>query len=270
MRVILLCAMLAGLCGSLYGIGLSYADRQVFSHGYIDFNNAGPLTLADYPFASPAKQFTFQTSMRQLYNIRELTDNRAAFAYRKRGYIGGLALASFGTPDYFHQTGLAASFSLQRKTYAIGASIVYDRLSFNDYYGYLSAFAGNVGFSVRYSRAFMYAVTRVINQPAYYEGGTPEPPQAEFGLSLVSKDGLDSQFKALFVRYKKPTAEISQSFELASYARLNWALVLLPARFGLGLDLERGRFGFGYHFSHHPVLGATHAVILTVYSAHGS
>jgi hypothetical protein len=270
MKMLTLCVLLIGLCGPIYGIGLSYADRQVFPHGYVDFNNTGPLALADYPFASPERQLTFQTSMRQLYNIRELTDNRAAFAYRHKDYICGLALASFGTPDYFHQTGLAASLSIRRKTYSIGASIVYDRMSFNDYYGYLSAYAGNAGFSFRYSRAFIYAVTRVINQPSYYKGGSPEPPQAEFGLSLASKDGLDSQFKALFIRYHKPTAEISQSFELASYAQLNWALVLLPARFGLGLDLERGRFGFGYHFSHHPVLGATHAVILTVYSAHGS
>ena len=252
------------LAGSVSADGLSYGDNQVFSHGYVDFERSGALALADYPFAAIDSQMTFQASYRQLYNIRELADNRAALAMRRDDYTFGIGLASFGEPDYFHQTGLASFISWRRDEYRFGASLIYSRISFSSEYDYLSAYTANIGAAYRRDRYHVFAVARALNQPRYYSGDEPLRPQFECGLSYKTDEGLDNQVKALFVKSEKPSAELSQSFKPVDYARINWALVLLPVRFGAGLDLNHGRFEFGYRFSHHPVLGATHTILLTV------
>lgn len=245
--------------------GLSYADNQVFPHGYVDFANAGPLAMTDYPFADIGHKTVFQTSYRQLYNIKELTDNRAAAAMRRGNFVFGLGFSSFGTPDYFHQIGLAAFGSYKYGYFRAGMSAVYSRLSFDDTYDYLSASAGNIGLSYARDRYLGYVVARTINQPRYYDGDSPLPPEVECGVSYKSKEGLDNQGKLLFVKYQKPTAELTQAITLTDYAAVNWALVLQPVRFGAGLTLSKGHFIFDYKFSHHPVLGATHCIMISVF-----
>jgi hypothetical protein len=246
--------------------GLSYADNQVFPHGYINFEQAGPLVMPDYPFASTGKKMVFQTSYRSLYNMKELTDNRAAFAMTRGRYNGGIAFATFGEPDYFHQWGLSAFVSYQRNRFSFGGAIIYSRMSFSDKYDNVSSATANLGIAYSRDNIKAFALTRSFNQPKYYTGGPSIMPEAEIGASYKSRQGLDSQAKALFIRHQKPTAELSQSLRLSEYASINWALVLLPARFGGGLSLEKGRFVFDYKISHHPVLGATHTIILTIFA----
>lgn len=245
--------------------GLSFADNQIFSHGYIDFDRAGPLVMPEYPFATSGRPLVFETSYRSLYGMKELTDNRAGVAMRYRQFDIGAAAATFGESDYFHQTALATAVSYGKNRVRFGASIIYDRISFNDKYDDLSRTTFNIGGSFGYDRMLAYALSRSINQPRYHDNGQPAPPEAEVGVSYKSNEGLDSQVKALFIRYRKPTAELSQSFRLADFASVNWALVLLPARFGAGINLTRGSFGFEYKISHHPVLGLTHTVGLSVF-----
>ncbi len=254
-----------GFCLRAEATGLSYADNQVFSHGYVDFESAGPLVITDYPFASTGKKFAFQTSYRQLYAIRELTDNRAAVAVSIDRFSLGAALAAFGEANYFHQVGISSFVNYRCGGIAGGVAVVYHRYSFNEKYDALSLTTINAGFSYTGQMVTLFAATRAINQPTYYDGGESLPPEGEIGISLKSSEGLDSHAKALFIRYRKPTAELSQSFRLSDYAQINWALVLRPARFGAGLNLEHGHFGFDYRFSHHPVLGWTHTVMLTVF-----
>jgi hypothetical protein len=245
--------------------GLSFADNQVFSHGYIDFDRAGPLVMPEYPFAALGRSLVFETSYRSLYDMKELTDNRAGVAVRYRHFDFGAALASFGESDYFHQTGLAAIASYGRSRMRFGASIIYDRIGFNDKYDDLSRTTFNTGASYHYDRMVAYMLSRSINQPRYHDNDQPAPPEAEIGVSYKSNEGLDSEIKALFTRHRKPTAELSQSFRLADFASVNWALVLLPARFGAGINLTKGSFGFEYKISHHPVLGLTHTVGLSIF-----
>ncbi len=261
--VLLLVGLMAST--STNAAGLSYGDNQVFPHGYVDFAQAGPLAMTDYPFADIGYKMVFQTSYRQLYNIKELTDNRAAAAMRRRDFIFGLGFASFGTPDYFHQIGLATFANYKKKYLRAGLSITYGRISFSEKYDYLSASTLNLGASYARNQYLGYVVARTINQPRYYDGDAPLPPEVECGVSYKSKEGLDSQGKLLFVRYQKPTAQVTQAFALTDYAALNWALVLQPVRFGAGLTLEKGHLVFDYKFSHHPVLGATHMISLTVF-----
>lgn len=249
----------------VHATGLSYGDNQVFPHGYVDFAQAGPLAMTDYPFADIRHKMVFQTSYRQLYNIKELTDNRAAAAMRRGDWIFGLGFSSFGTPDYFHQIGLAAFGNYSRGYFRAGMSAVYSRVSFGEKYGYLSASVGNIGLSYARDQYLGYVVARTINQPRYYPTDEPLPPEVECGVSYKSKEGLDSQGKLLFVKYQKPTAELTQAIALTEYAALNWALVLQPVRFGAGLTLSKGHFIFDYKFSHHPVLGPTHMVGISVY-----
>jgi len=244
--------------------GLSFADNQVFPHGYVDFGKSGPLALTDYPFAAVGRTISFQTSYRSLYNMKELIDSRAALGYSRRGWTAGVGAATFGEPDYFHQLGLAVFGSFRSRHIAGGISIIYHRLSFNQKYEALSLTLVNVGAAYVRGRATVYAVSRAVNQPRYYDGGQTVMPESETGMSYKSGEGLDSQVKALFVRHQKPTAEISQAFRLSDFARISWALVLLPARFGGGICLEKGHVAFEYRISHHPVLGATHTVLLSV------
>jgi len=246
-------------------IGLSYADNQVFPHGYVDLDRIGPLAMADYPFASVSRKIVFQTSYRSLYNLKELTDNRAGLAISRGRFNSGMAFASFGEPDYFHQIGLSGFASYRYRQYSVGGSLIYSRLSFNDKYDYLSAITANCGAAYVQRNFTVFAMMRSFNQPHYYNRSAAIMPEAEIGISFKSGEGLDSQAKALFVRHQKPTAELSQSFTLNEYAAINWALVLLPARFGGGLHLAKGRFEFDYKLSHHPVLGLTHTVMLTVF-----
>jgi hypothetical protein len=245
--------------------GLSYADNQVFSHGYIDFDRAGPLVMPEYPCVSTGRKLVFETSYRSLYGLDELTDNCAGFAVHYREFILGAAFASFGKSDYFHQSGLAAVASYGYDRLRFGGAIIYHRISFNDKYDAVGRTTFNIGGTYRYDRILAYAVTRSINQPRYYENGRTAAPEAEFGVSYKSSEGLDSQVKTLFVRYQKPTAELAQSFRLADFASVNWALVLLPARFGAGINLSKGSFGFEYKISQHPVLGLTHTIGLSVF-----
>jgi hypothetical protein len=253
------------LCtGPGFAAGLSFADNQVFPHGYVDFGRSGPLALTDYPYAAVGSTISFQTSYRSLYNMKELTDSRAALAYSRRGWTTGFGAATFGKPDYFHQMGLAAFGSYRFRHVAGGVSITYHRLSFNREYDALSLTTITVGAAYVRGRATVYAVSRAVNQPRYHDGGQAVMPEVEAGMSYKSGEGLDSQVKALFVRRQKPTAEISQAFRLSDFARISWALVLLPARFGGGICLEKGHVAFEYKISHHPVLGATHTVLLLV------
>jgi len=265
-RLILVVIMIGLLSHNLcLAVGLSYADNQVFPHGYVDLDRIGPLAMPDYPFSSVGRKIVFQTSYRSLYNLKELTDNRAALAFSLGRYNAGLAFASFGEPDYFHQTGLSCFISYRHEYFSIGGSLIYSRLSFNEKYDCLSTLTANLGSAVRRNNATIFALTRSFNQPHYYSRSPAVMPEAEMGISYRSGEGLDSQAKALFVRHQKPTAELSQSFRLNEYVSLNWALVLLPARFGAGLQLAKGHFELDYKLSHHPVLGMTHTIMLTVY-----
>lgn len=245
--------------------GLSYADNRIFPHGYVDFDGAGPLAMSHYPFASSGRKIVFETSYRSLYDMKELTDNRAAIAFGSGKVTCGAGMASFGEPGYFHQLGLAGFGSFKRKNLAAGGAIVYSRISFSEKYGYLSSVIINLGLAYSRNRITLFAVSRSLNQPRYYAGGRPVLPEAEIGVSYTSREGLDSQAKALFVRYQKPTAELSQSFRLSGHARISWAMVLQPARFAAGLHLEKSHLGFVYRISHHPVLGLTHTVTLSIF-----
>jgi len=248
------------------GTSLSFADNQVFPHGYIDYDASGPLIMTDYPFVSAGHKFVFQTSHRSLYDMKELTDNRAGLSLSGRSITVALNAATFGQPDYFHQWGLSAIFSYHHKEYSIGSSVIYNRLSFGGGYSYLSSLTVNTGMRVRYRGLGLFSVIRSINQPRFYPGSPAIRPEIETGLSYRSGSGLDSQVKALFVRHRKPTAELSQSFAISRIAGLNWSLVLRPARFGGGFYVAKGWFTFDYRISHHPVLGFTHGVTLI---AHG-
>lgn len=245
--------------------GLSYADNQVFPHGYVDFDRAGPLVMSDYPIASIGQKMVFQTSYRSLYGMKELTDNRAALAYSRSKFTGGVAFATFGEADYFHQLGLSASSSYRWSGLSVGGALIYNRFSFNNRYDNLSTVTANLGVGYNRKNITAFVVTRSFNQPRYHKRGRTIMPEVEIGVSYKSREGLDSQAKALFVRHQKPTAELSQSFRLNEFAHINWSLVLLPARFGGGLNLTKGHFGFDYKLSHHPVLGLTHIVMLTVF-----
>ena len=260
-------AVIAGLpCPDLgMAVGLSYADYQVFPHGYVDLDRTGPLAMTDYPLASIGRKMVFQTSYRSLYGLKELTDNRASLAVSRGCFTGGMAFATFGEPDYFHQTGLSGFLSYRPGRFSVGGSLIYSRLSFNDKYSYLSSITANMGAAYGQGNMAVFALTRSFNQPHYYPRSSAVMPEAEIGLSYKSHEGLNSQAKALFVRRQKPTAELSQSFRLNEYASISWVLVLLPARFGGGLHLEKGSFGFDYEISHHPVLGLTHTVMLAVF-----
>lgn len=259
---VIIVAMMAAI--SVDATGLSFGDNQVFPHGYVDFTQAGPLAMTDYPFADIGHKMVFQTSYRQLYNIKELTDNRAAAAMRRGDFIFGLGFSSFGTPDYFHQIGLAMFGNYTKGYFRAGMSMVYSRVSFGEKYGYLSVSVGNIGLSYARDQYLGYVVARTINQPRYYPGDEPLPAEVELGVSYKSKEGLDSQGKLLFVKYQKPTAELTQAITLTEYAALNWALVLQPVRFGAGLTLSKGHFIFDYKFSHHPVLGPTHMISISL------
>lgn len=263
----------AAICGALgFAImdasfaagGLSYADNQVFPHGYIDFDDAGPLAMPDYPLGIIEGSYAAQASYRSLYNIKELTDNRLGFAFQRKSFIAGGALALFGEPDYFQQVGLAVFSSFRLRRFRVGGSLIYSRLNFNDKYGDLSTATINTACAYTQDRVTAYVVLRSINQPRYHAHGQPVLPEAEMGISYKSPHGLDSQAKALFIRHQKPAAELLQAFRVSEYARLSWCLVLAPVRFGGGLHLEKGHFRFDYTVSHHPVLGLTHTVGMTV------
>ncbi len=244
--------------------GLSFADNRIFPHGYVDFSRAGPLAVVDYPFARVGRQLIFETSYRSLYDMKELTDNRAGLAYTIDRFQLGGAVATFGEPDYFSQVGLAACAGYHLSSISFGAAVLYSRIGFNDTYDPLSVVTFNIGGSYGYDLMTIFAAARAVNQPRRFDGDEPVRPKLEIGISYRTDRGLDSQAKALFEKYQKPTAELSQSFQVAEFFSVSWSLVLLPARFGAGLSLEKGAFGFGYALSHHPVLGVTHAVRLAL------
>ncbi len=254
--------VISSFCVAARGQGLSYADNQVFSHGYVDLDAAGPLAGPAYPFAGSAGRLMFETSYRSMYRMKELTDSRAGITYTRGRYQFGAAAATFGKPDYFHQLGLAGFVTYRLDRMALGGSAIYSRLSFNDTYDALDALAFNLGAAYRHDRTTVFAVARALNQPRFARHDEPVPPELEIGLSYKTDEGLDSQVRALFIRHRKPTAQLSQAFRLTDYFAISWALVLRPARLGAGLHLEKGAFGLVYRLSHHPVLGMTHTVNL--------
>lgn len=246
--------------------GMSYSDNQVFSHAYVDFKNAGPLHFVDYPFSRNGKKLVFQTSYRQLYEIRELTDNRAALVLSTGSLNFGAAAAIFGKSDYFHHTGISIFSNYNRPPFTFGLSGGYSNLSFNDRYRDISWSCVNSGISYSRNEWHLFIVGRNLNQPAYYSGGNKFPTQLEIGFSYSSQNGLNNQIKTLFIHYQKPTAELSQSFILTDYASIDWSLVLRPVRFGAGVVLKKSCFEFDYSFSHHPILGGTHTISISVYT----
>ena len=245
--------------------GWSYADNQVFSEGYIDLDNMGALSLTQYPVGSPGREMIFETSYARLYNLSELTDSRAAGAVTIGPLVLGSGFSFFGDSDYFGQWGISL-FGLYRfRDIQLGTSIACDRISFGGGYESLSKTTINGGLSWRHKQIRIFGTVRNINEPRYYTGGVREPLESEMGVSFKSSGLLDNQARLLFIKYRKPSALLAQGIWLADYLQVNWSFVLRPARLGVGLKIMQKHFGFGYTFSHHPVLGETHRVSLMVF-----
>lgn len=244
--------------------GMSYLDSQVFSHGYVNFNKAGALNIFQYPFARTGKKLNLQTSYRSLYGISELTDSRAGLAYSFENFQLTAGFSNFGKSNYFQQTGMSLAGNYQYRKLSLGLSIIYSRISFNEKYNSQSVITVNSGLMFRSNGFLGFGIVRSLNQPTYSDNENSLPIEAELGLSYINKASLDSQLKLLFIEYQKPTAEISQDFEMAKYAHINWALVLAPVRVGAGLKFEHQKMTFEYKFSHHPVLGLSHSVLLGI------
>ncbi|MCK5125050.1 MAG: hypothetical protein KAR42_02235 [candidate division Zixibacteria bacterium] len=250
---------------NIHASGLSYADNQIFSSGYVDFRDAGALSVSMYPFAISKKKLSFQTSHRSLYGLKELTDNQFAVTTHLRDFTIGAGGAVFGKSDYFQQMGLSLFGNHSIKGLVFGFAIIYNRLSFNASYNDISYTACNLGLSKTYNNFLLFGTARNINRPKYYNSSDKLPLEAECGISYLSKSSLDSQISVLLREHEKPTAMTTQSFKLDKRIQLNWTLVLYPIRFGGGLDLETSHLGFNYKVSHHPVLGMTHTVLLSVF-----
>ncbi len=257
--------MLLWLAAMVPAAGLSYGDNQVFPHGYIDYDRAGPLVLPAYPFGMTGRDLVFQTSYRQLYEIRELTDSRVALAVSRHRFGFGAAAALFGKPDYFQQLGLSVFARYAFDNASMGATLVRQRIAFNELYEAIGFTSANIGISYKVKTVRFFIVGVSVNQPAYHNGSERLPAEAVLGLSYKSDSGLDNQFKVRFRQQSQPSGELTQSLALSSYASLNWALVLRPVRFGMGVNLCQRNFGFEYKFSHHPVLGWTHQISLEVF-----
>ncbi|MFH1700956.1 MAG: hypothetical protein ABIE07_10245 [Candidatus Zixiibacteriota bacterium] len=244
---------------------MSYLDNQVFSHGYIDHYNAGALDISQYPFALTGKRLTLQTSYRSLYGLSELTDSRAGLAYSFDKFQLAAGFSNFGESSYFQQTGLSLAGNYKYREISIGLSVIHSRISFNEKYESISAIMVTSGLMFKVNDISGYGMLRAIGQPSYANGKSDIPTEAEVGASYKNKAGLDSQIRFLFIRDQKPTAELSQDFQMAEYAHINWALVLAPVRIGGGLKFEHHKMTFEYKFSHHPVLGLTHTVLLGIW-----
>jgi len=264
LKIILIAASLLLMPNLSAAVGLSFSDNQVFSHGYINFRQTGPLYFTDYPFSRSGKRLVFQTSYRQLYDIRELTDNRAALALSLNSVDFGAAAAVFGKADYFQQMGISIFANYTRQAFTLGISAVYSNLSFNDNYDDISWSGVNTGIAYLKNDWLFFAAGRNLNRPRYYSGSDKLPIQLEVGTSYYSQSGLENQVKTLFTSDQKPSAELSQSFVFTDYASLDWSLVLRPVRIGAGVVLRKGYFEFDYNFSHHPVLGGTHTINLSI------
>jgi len=247
------------------GAGLSYADQMLFPHGYVEFKHAGPLSMTDYPFAASGRKLVFESSYRALYNMTELADSRGALAYSHGVVTAGVAVASFGKADYFQQLGISIFASRRTGRFVLGGAFTYSRISFGGGYTPVAAFTENAGVSYQRGSLIAYMVARTINRPRYCVGADRLAREGEIGLSYRSGEYLDSQIKTLFIERQKRTAQLVQAFQLNKFAQINWSLVLSPVRFGAGVKLEKGHLGFGYLFSHHPVLGPTHTVSLLLF-----
>ncbi|MEE9443399.1 MAG: hypothetical protein V3V99_12110 [candidate division Zixibacteria bacterium] len=264
-RFIIIFGIVLTLLGkSVTAGGMSYLDHQVFSHGYVDFHNAGALDIFQYPFALTGKKLTLQTSYRSLYGLSELSDNRAGLTYSFNKYQLAAGFSNFGKSNYFQQTGMSLAGNYTCREISFGLSLIYSRISFNEKYNSQSAIIVNSGLMFKVKNISGYGLIRAINKPSYIVNKRDIPTEAELGASYKNKTGLDSQIKFLFIQYQKPTAEISQDFQMVEYAHINWALVLAPVRVGAGLKFEHRKMTFEYKFSHHPVLGLTHSVLLGI------
>ena len=250
---------------SLQAAGLSFADNQVFAHGFTDISNMAPLSITEYPCGRSDKSLIVQTAHRSLYGLKELTDNRIAIALRQKNIAAGFGLASFGQPDYFHQMGASIFGNFTTRHFSLGSSISYHRLSFAEPYRPLSAVSTNIGLAYSFQSVILFGVSRNCYHTDLNSGDKSFPPEGECGISVSTPEGLISQAKALFIRDKKPTAELSQSIPLSTQAAISWALVLYPVRFGGGLHIEKSGFGFDYTYSHHAVLGGTHIISMSVF-----
>lgn len=259
------CLLICLMSISGYSAGLSIADNQVFPHGYLDFDHAGALSLCDYPFATMGGRFSLQTSYRSLYGMRDLNDARIGASFKRKGLTFSTSAAIFGRGEYFQQIGLGISAGYRYRFLSFGASSLYSRVSFNDSYSALDCFSANTGIGLHFRNMIVYGVTRTINQPRYTTNSGRFPITAEIGISYKTGEYLESQAKAQFDKYHKPTAQILQAVRLAKYAGVSYGLILSPVRVTAGVKLEKNHLGFEYQFSHHPVLGMTHNLLFSVH-----
>ncbi len=248
-----------------FAAGFSCSDNQVFSQGYVKFRNAGPLALTAYPFALSGQNVSIQTSYKSLYGLKELTENQIGITLQKKAIVIGGAFSSFGKLEYFHQYAGSLFSGMRFKAFRFGVSAIYSRLSFSENYSTLTHLAWHGGGSITKDDITVFAIGRNLNQPVLYDGGERLRSEVEIGLLYLSRSFLDSQIRFLFVRGESPTGAISQSVPIEKSIRVFWTLVLSPVRFGGGIEIYQSPVSFDYRITHHPVLGETHTVLLTVF-----
>lgn len=263
--ILVLVVFMAVIPAAGHAAGLSAGDSQPFAGGFINIRKTGPIALASYPCAELAADMAGETSYRSLYGLKELTENRAGAAFCMKPLIFGVVFSSFGQAGYYHQSSGAVSLSAKMASFRFGMAVLHKRISFSESYAAVSLVSLTAGVSYTRRNISVYGVTRNMNQPSYTSGSRSQRPEAEFGFLYQSSNGLANLIQALFVRQNKPTAAIGQMFPLADIVDIHWLLVLSPVRFGGGLRITKDPLIITYRYSHHPVLGATHTISLTIF-----
>lgn len=252
-------------CGQLSLAGISFGEAIPFSDGFVNYRSAQPLNLVGNPCVDIKSPIAMQTSYRSLYGLKELTENRAGASIRVKSLLFGIYFSSFGQSGYCQESNIGFSVSARISSIRFGASVLFRRVSFSEFYQPVSLVTGAIGLLYSAGPIFLYSVSRNLNQPSFTEDSPRLKPEAECGASYISETGLDSQVKVLFLRHQRPTATIGQSYPIHQALDVNWQLVLSPVRLDAGMSLEKNHVKFGYRFSHHPILGSIHTVSISIF-----
>lgn len=239
---------------------------QQLSLGYIATSeNPTPLMIfSNSSFLNSAKNWSLASTYARPYGMKELEIIGVGFAKRWRKFVLGVGISQFGFELYKEQK-LSIGFSRElTQNFNLGFSIRYQQIEIKNY-GQTGAFTFDIGW--QYSINIQTKITGAIQN---IHRGTigiekqPLPQILRMGLEFKPLDQINTFVEIYKDLSYDPEARFGIDVRATESLFLRFGFTKNPSRFTGGFAMNMFGFNLDYGFSHHQVLGYTHAVGLVI------
>lgn len=212
-------------------------------------------------------QFVIESDWSRKYDLADLDRISLLAAYRYKNLTGALGLSQLGTPDYYTEKTVRATFSYHYKEMTATLITSGEIIEIGDNLGKFQAAAVGLGASYKYDNYYFGLTIDNINRPKLSELLEGENILTKIFVEIDGGERHSIAGRLVFEKYEKPMVSISQYINIAKRNALFWGLSQNPLAYGGGINVEFKRFSLNYAVSYHPVLGFSHNISFSFLSS---